>query len=59
MYGFHDMKQVLCRRWSMGPPGNGASQLGIGAKVNDYLGSSVGVFISMVMISASQLGIRA
>ena len=26
-----------------GPPGNGASQLGIRAKVNDYLGSSVGV----------------
>ena len=36
-----------------------ASQLGIGAKVNDYLGSSVGVFISMVLIPASQLGIRA
>ena len=37
----------------------GASQLGIRAKVNDYLGSSVGVFISMVLIPASQLGIRA
>ena len=36
-----------------------ASQLGIRAKVNDYLGSSVGVFISMVLIPASQLGIRA
>ena len=24
-------------------PGNGASQLGIRAKVNDYLGSSVGI----------------
>ena len=35
------------------------SQLGIKAKVNDYLGSSVGVSISMVMIPASQLGIRA
>ena len=28
---------------SMGPPGNGASQLDIRDKVNDYLGSSVGV----------------
>ena len=37
----------------------GASQLGIRAKVNDYLGSSVGVFISMVLIPASQLGVRA
>ena len=27
-------------------PGFGASQLGIRAKVNDYLGSSVGVYIS-------------
>ena len=27
--------------------------------VNDYLGSSVGVFISMVLIPASQLGIKA
>ena len=36
-----------------------ASQLGIKAKVNDYLGSSVGVFISLVLIQASQLGIRA
>ena len=35
------------------------AQLGIKAKVNDYLGSSVGVFISMVLIPASQLGIRA
>ena len=26
---------------------------------NDYLGSSVSAFISMVLISASQLGIRA
>ena len=40
-------------------PGIGASQLGIRAKVNDYLGSSVGVSISLVMIPASQLGIRA
>ena len=40
-------------------PGFGASQLGIRVKVNDYLGSSVGVFISMVLIPASQLGIRA
>ena len=44
---------------STGPPGNGASQLGIRAKVNDYLGSSVSVFISRVLIPASQLGIRA
>ena len=40
-------------------PGFGATQLGIRAKVNDYLGSSFGVFISMVLIPASQLGIRA
>ena len=40
-------------------PGFGASQHGIRAKVYDYLGSSVGVFISMVLIPASQLGIRA
>ena len=40
-------------------PGFGASQLGIRAKVNDYLGSFVGVSISLVMILASQLGIRA
>ena len=39
--------------------GIGASQLGIRAKVNNYLGSSVGVFISLVLIPASQLGIRA
>ena len=35
------------------------SQLGIRAKVNDYLGSSVGVSISMVLIPASQHGIKA
>ena len=40
-------------------PRFGASQLGIRAKVNDYLGSSVGVSISLVLIPASQLGIRA
>ena len=40
-------------------PGLGASQLGIRAKVNDYLGSSVGVSISLILILASQLGIRA
>ena len=40
-------------------PGFGASQLGIRVKVNDYLGSSVGVFISLFLIPASQLGIRA
>ena len=40
-------------------PGFGASQLGIRAKANDYLGSSVGVVISVVLIPASQLGIRA
>ena len=40
-------------------PGIGASQHGIIAKVNDYLGSSVGVVISLVLIPASQLGIRA
>ena len=32
--------------------GFGASQLAIRAKVNNYLGSSVGVFISMVLIPA-------
>ena len=42
-----------------GHPGFGASQLGIRAKVNDYLGRSVGVVISLVLIQASQLGIRA
>ena len=36
-----------------------ASQHGIRAKVNDYLGSSVGVSVSMVLIPASQHGIRA
>ena len=40
-------------------PGFRASQLGIRAKVNDYLGSSVGVIISLVLIPASQLGIIA
>ena len=40
-------------------PRFGASQLGIKAKVNDYLGSSVGVVIILVLIQASQLGIRA
>ena len=40
-------------------PGFGASQLGIRSKVNDYLGSSVGVVISVVLIPASQLRIRA
>ena len=39
-------------------PGFGASQLGIRAKVNDYLGSLVGVVISVVLIPASQLGIE-
>ena len=34
------------------------SQHGTGAKVNDYLRSSVGVVISLVLIPASQLGIR-
>ena len=42
-----------------GTPGIGVSQLGIRAKVNDYLGSSVGVLMSTVLIPASQLGIRA
>ena len=42
-----------------GHPGFGESQLGIRAKVNDYLGSSVGVVINLVLIQASQLGIRA
>ena len=41
-----------------GHPNFGASQLGIRAKVNDYLGSSVGVVISVVLIPASELGIR-
>ena len=36
-----------------------ASQLGIRAKVNYYLGISVGVLISMVLIPTSQHGIRA
>ena len=40
-------------------PGFGASQLDIRAKVNDYLGSSVGVSISLVLIPASRLGIKA
>ena len=35
-----------------------ASQYGTRAKVNDYLGSSVGVVISVVMIPASQHGIK-
>ena len=39
-------------------PGFGASQLSIRAKVNDYLGISVGVVISLVLIPASQLGIK-
>ena len=43
---------------STGPPGFEATQLGIRAKINDYLGSSVSVFISMVLIPASQLGIK-
>ena len=42
-----------------GPPGFMAYQLGIRYKVNDYLGSLVGVVISLVLIPASQLGIRA
>ena len=46
-------------RFSTDTNGFGASQLGIRAKVNDYLGSSVGVVISVVLIPASQLGIRA
>ena len=40
-------------------PGLGASQLGIKAKVNDYPWSSVGVSISLILIPASQLDIRA
>ena len=40
-------------------PGFWVSQLGIRVKVNDYFGSSVGVVISLVLIQASQLGIRA
>ena len=40
-------------------PEIGVSQLGIRGKVNDYLGSLVGVFISIVLVPASQLGIRA
>ena len=40
-------------------PGFGASHLGIRAKVNDYLRSSVCVVISLVLIQVSQLGIRA
>ena len=43
-----------CQRTS----GFGASQLDIRAKVNDYLGSSVGVSIHLVLIPASQLGIK-
>ena len=33
------------------------SQLGIRAKVNNYLGSSMGLFISVVLITALKLGI--
>ena len=33
-----------------GPLGNGASQLGIRVKVNDYLGSSMGVELRYVII---------
>ena len=36
-----------------------ALQLGVRAKVNNYLGSSVGLSISLVLIPASQLGITA
>ena len=46
MYGSHDMRHTGIPRvdgLSTGPPGFGASQLGIRAKVNDYLGSLVGV----------------
>ena len=42
-----------------GHPSFRVSQFGIRAKVNDYLGSSVGVVISLVLIPASQHGIIA
>ena len=51
MYGSHDMRHVeFCGLTGSQrtPPGIGASQLGIRAKVNDYLGRSVG----------AELGIR-
>ena len=62
MYGSHDMRHSgipQVDRSSTDPREMGHSQLGIKAKVNDYLGSSVGVSVSMVLIPASQLGIRA
>ena len=40
------------------PPGFGASQLGIRVKVNDYLGSSVGVELSMRLPRQSRDRIR-
>ena len=46
MYGSHDVRHTGILRvdeLSTRHPGFGASQLGIRAKVNDYLGSSVGV----------------
>ena len=45
MYRSHNMRHGYSAgwRWSTRHPGIGASQLGIRDKVNDYLGSSVGV----------------
>ena len=46
--------------WFMGPIGHFYSCMCLVIRdVQIFLGSSVGVFISMVMIPASQLGIRA
>ena len=53
-----DLNICLYKSVINGHPGFGASQLGIRAKVNNYLGSSVGVVISLVLIPASQHGIR-
>ena len=45
MYGSHDVRHVDFHGLTMvnGHPGFGASQLGIRAKVNDYLWSLLGV----------------
>ena len=53
-YGSHDTRRIIFRGLIVNENlGFGASQLGIRAKVNDYLGSSVGVELSI-----SKLGIR-
>ena len=55
-YGSRDTRRIdfsWVDRLSTRYPGFGASRLDIRAKVNDYLRSSLGVFISMVLIPAS------